>query len=98
MRFLLLKDLRILRRSPLLVTLLVAYPVLIALLVGLALSKGPDKPRVAVLNQLPEDTGALSVGGARVDPREYAKKLSESVEPVTVHSRREAERMVRDGD
>jgi hypothetical protein len=52
-RFLLAKDLRILRRSPLLVGLLVVYPVLIAVLIGLALSKGPDKPRVAILNELP---------------------------------------------
>jgi ABC-type transport system involved in cytochrome c biogenesis permease component len=98
-RFLLLKDLRILRRSPLLVTLLVAYPVLIALLVGLALSKGPDKPRVAVFNELPAGGGGvLTVGGTRVDPREYAAKLSESIEPVAVHSRAAAERKVRDGD
>jgi len=97
-RFLLLKDLRILRRSPLLVGLLVAYPVLIALLIGLALSKGPDKPRVAIYNQLPLTGGELSIGGTRVDPRDYADKLFESIEPVTVHSRAAAERKVRDGD
>ncbi|MEA2184942.1 MAG: hypothetical protein QOF69_4127, partial [Solirubrobacteraceae bacterium] len=34
MRWLLLKDLQILRRSPLLVGLLVIYPVAIALLIG----------------------------------------------------------------
>jgi ABC-type transport system involved in cytochrome c biogenesis permease component len=97
-RFLLAKDLRILRRSPLLVALLVAYPVLIAVLIGLALSRAPDKPRVAVFNQLPETTGALTIGGTRVDPREYAKKLYGSIEPVQVHSRAEAVRKVRDGD
>ena len=43
MRWLLLKDLRILRRSPLLVALLVVYPVVIALLIGLALSRGPGQ-------------------------------------------------------
>ena len=37
--FLLLKDLQILRRSPLQALLLVAYPVLIALLVGFAISR-----------------------------------------------------------
>jgi ABC-2 type transport system permease protein len=95
---LLLKDLRILRRSPLLVGLLVAYPVLIALLIGLALSKGPDKPRVAIFNQLPLTGGELSIGGTKVDPRDYADKLFESIEPVTVHSRAAAERKVRDGD
>ena len=37
MRWLFLKDLQILRRSPLLVVLLIVYPIVIALLVGLAL-------------------------------------------------------------
>jgi ABC-2 type transport system permease protein len=97
-RFLLAKDLRILRRSPLLVALLVAYPVLIALLIGLALSKGPDKPRVAIFNQLPLSGGAVTVGGTKVDPRDYAKRLFTSIQPVTVHSRAEAERKVRNGD
>ena len=45
MRWLLAKDLRILRRSPLLVALLILYPILIALLIGFALPRGPDKPR-----------------------------------------------------
>ena len=40
MRWLLLKDLQILRRSPLLVALLIIYPVLVALLIGYALSRG----------------------------------------------------------
>ena len=44
MRWLFLKDLQILRRSPLLVALLVIYPIVIAVLFGLALSGGPDKP------------------------------------------------------
>jgi ABC-2 type transport system permease protein len=97
-RFLLAKDLRILRRSPLLVGLLVAYPILIAVLIGLALSRGPEKPRVAIFNQLPESNGALTIGGTRVDPREYAGKLYASIDPVQVHSRAEAVRRVRDGD
>jgi ABC-type transport system involved in cytochrome c biogenesis permease component len=98
MRFLLAKDLRILRRSPLLVALLVVYPVLIAVLIGLALSRGPDKPRVAILNELPQTAGSVTIGGTRVDPRDYARQLFRSIEPVTVHSRAEAERKVRDGD
>ncbi|HEV7752161.1 MAG TPA: ABC transporter permease [Baekduia sp.] len=98
MRFLLAKDLRILRRSPLLVSLLVIYPLLIAVLVGLALSKGPDKPRVAILNQLPSTGGTLTIGGTKVDPADYAQRLFQSIVPVTVHSRAEAERKVRDGD
>ena len=53
MRWLLLKDLQILRRSKLLVGLLIIYPIAIATLMGFALSSGPDKPRVAYLDQVP---------------------------------------------
>jgi ABC-2 type transport system permease protein len=97
-RFLLAKDLRILRRSPLLVGLLVVYPVVIAILIGLALSKGPDKPRVAILNELPQESGQVAIAGTTVDPNDYAGKLFESITPVLVKSRAEAERKVRDGD
>ena len=58
MRWLLLKDLQILRRSPLLVALLVLYPVVVAILMGAALTGGPEKPRVAfanLLKKLPEE-------------------------------------------
>ena len=53
MRWLLLKDLQILRRSPLLTALLVIYPIVLAVLIGFAISRGPEKPRVAFLNQIP---------------------------------------------
>jgi ABC-type transport system involved in cytochrome c biogenesis permease component len=96
--FLLGKDLRILRRSPLLVAVLVIYPVVIAVLIGLALSKGPDKPRVAILNELPAQTGGVAIAGTTVDPNDYADELFESITPVPVRSRAEAERKVRDGD
>ncbi|HWH94824.1 MAG TPA: ABC transporter permease [Baekduia sp.] len=97
-RFLLGKDLRILRRSPLLVALLVLYPVLIALLIGLALSKGPGKPRVAILNELPTTSGSVAIAGTTVDPKDYADRLFESIEPVPVRTRADAERRVREGD
>ena len=42
MRWLLLKDLQILRRSPLLVGLLVVYPIAVALMIGFA-AKGPPE-------------------------------------------------------
>jgi ABC-type transport system involved in cytochrome c biogenesis permease component len=96
--FLLAKDLRILRRSPLLVGLLVVYPILIAVLIGLALSKGPDRPRVAILNELPDSGQQVQVAGTSVDPRAYASRLFESIDPVTVHSRAEAIDKVRSGD
>ena len=98
MRWLLLKDLQILRRSPLLVALLVLYPVLIALLIGLALSRGPDKPRVAFVNLVPEAANVISLGGERIDASRYASELFESIEPVRVQSREEAVEKVRSGD
>ena len=60
MRWLLLKDLQILRRSPLLVALLVLYPIVIAVLIGFALSRGPDKPEVAFYNGLAGKSAAWS--------------------------------------
>ena len=65
MRWLLVKDLRILRRSPLLVSMLVLYPIVIAVLIGFALSRGPDKPEVAFYNELPASAGTLELGGRR---------------------------------
>ena len=53
MRWMLLKDLQILWRSKLLLGLLIVYPIAIATLMGFALSSGPEKPRVAFLNQVP---------------------------------------------
>ena len=65
MSSLLRKDLLILRRSRLLLALLVVYPVAIALLIGFAISRGPSRPRVAIVNQAaPGET--IKVGGQRV--------------------------------
>jgi ABC-type Na+ efflux pump permease subunit len=48
---LLRKDLRVLQRSPLLVALLVVYPLLVAALVGLVAGYGSSKPRVALVDE-----------------------------------------------
>ena len=69
MRWLLLKDLQILRRSPLLVAVLVAYPVVIALLIGLALSRGPERPKVAIANLVPREEQTLQLGASGSTPR-----------------------------
>jgi ABC-type Na+ efflux pump permease subunit len=98
MRWLLIKDLQILRRSPLLVALLVIYPIVIAVLIGFALSRGPDKPRVAFLNQVPQTANEISLGGERIDASRYADQLFQAIEPVRVSSREEALDKVRDGD
>jgi ABC-2 type transport system permease protein len=98
MRWLLVKDFQILHRSPLVTALLVIYPIVIAVLIGFALSRGPSDPRVAFLNEIPE-TEEFSLGGeGEFDKDEAKRRLCERVECVDVASREEAEEMVRDGD
>jgi ABC-2 type transport system permease protein len=53
LRWLLQKDLKILGRSRLLLVLLIAYPIAIALLIGLAISRNPGKQRVAIVDETP---------------------------------------------
>ena len=98
MRWLLLKDLQILRRSPLVVALLVIYPVLVSVLIGLALSRGPEQPRVAILNQVPAGGEVISLGSEEVDTARYSEELFEAVDPVRVSSRDEAMELVREGE
>ncbi|MGE5636329.1 MAG: ABC transporter permease [Nocardioidaceae bacterium] len=98
MRWLLLKDLRILARSPLLVALLVLYPVLIATLIGFAISRGPDKPAVAFYNGLPPAVDQVELGGERIDLGREGSALFRAIDPVRVPSRAEAIRKVRNGD
>src|ERR1700729_2612564 len=90
MRWLLLKDLQILRRSPLLVGLLIVYPIAIALMIGFALSSPPSKPTVAFYNEVPKSHATISLGS-------YASELLRSVQPIKVHSQAEAVAAVRDG-
>jgi ABC-type transport system involved in cytochrome c biogenesis permease component len=97
-RWLLLKDLQILRRSPLLVTLLVAYPILVALLIGFAISGGPDKPTVAFYNGVPPGESTFEVGGQQRDASTFADQLFDAVEPIRVSSREEAIEKVESGE
>jgi ABC-type multidrug transport system permease subunit len=98
MGWLLLKDLRILRRSPLVVALLILYPIVIAVLIGFALSRGPDKPQVALYNGVPESASQIELGGERIDLTEQSRPLYDAIEPVRVNSRVEAIRKVREGE
>ena len=98
MRWLLVKDLQILRRSPLLVSVLVLYPVVLAVLIGFALSRGPDRPRVALLNQVPQGQREIRIGGDELDAARAANQLFESIDAVPVRSREEAVQKVRDGE
>jgi hypothetical protein len=98
MRWLLLKDLQILRRSPLLVALLVLYPLIVALLVGTALSSGPSKPKVAFANLVPPGEATIDLGGQRLDATSYASELFEAVDPIRVKTREEAIAKVESGE
>jgi ABC-type multidrug transport system permease subunit len=98
MRWLLLKDLQILRRSPLLVALLILYPVIIAVLIGFALSRGPDKPKVAFYNGLAGQSAVVELGGDRIDLAKEGQRLFDAIDPVRVDSREAAIQKVRDGD
>jgi ABC-2 type transport system permease protein len=96
-RWLLLKDLQILRRSPLQAVLLVVYPILIAVLVGFAVSGDTDKPRVAFLNLVPEEE-RFTVGEEEFDVVGARSELCSRIECVRVDSREEAIRKVEEGD
>jgi ABC-type multidrug transport system permease subunit len=97
-RWLLVKDLQILKRSPLLVGLLIVYPIAIALMIGFALSSPPGKPKVAVLNEVTPGTGKIRFGNQQINISSYASALFQSIQPIKVHSRDEAIAKVRDGE
>ncbi|HEX5225807.1 MAG TPA: ABC transporter permease [Solirubrobacteraceae bacterium] len=96
MRWLLTKDLRILGRSRLLVALLVVYPVVIALLIGLALSRGPGRPRVAVVDETPPGE-TVQVGTERVEVHRYVQQLFDQLDAIEVPTREQAVAKVRSG-
>jgi ABC-2 type transport system permease protein len=98
MRWLALKDLQILRRSPLLVGLLLVYPVALSLLVGKAVNSGPAKPRVAVVNQIPASANQFALGNEKIDANKYANELFKAIDPIRVKTVKEALAKVRSGD
>jgi ABC-type multidrug transport system permease subunit len=97
MRWLLGKDLLILRRSRLLVALLIVYPVAIALLIGFAISASPSKPRVAIVDQTPPGE-TITLGGTRIGLSEYTDELFRQVRVVRVPTRTAAASKVTSGD
>ncbi len=94
----LVKDLQILRRSKLLVGLLIVYPVAIALLIGFALSSGPKKPRVAFLDEIPASQSTIQLGSAKIDVKAYTNELFGAVDKIDVVSRDQALAKVRSGE
>ena len=97
MRWLLLKDLQILRRSPLLVGTLIVYPIAIALMIGFAISSPPGKPKVAIYSQIAPGQGRINFGNQQINVSHYASELLSSIQPIKVHSRAQAIAKVRDG-
>ncbi len=97
MRWLFVKDLLILRRSRLLVSVLVVYPVALALLIGLAISRSPSRPRVAVVDETPPGQ-TVQVGSERVEVSQYAKQLLNQVMTVPVPTRAQAVAKVKQGN
>ena len=91
-RWILLKDVQILRRSKLLVGLLIVYPIAIATLMGFALSSGPEKPRVAYLNQVPPNRATIRLGDEKINIRTYTEELLGAIQKVPVANRDQARR------
>jgi hypothetical protein len=98
MRWLIVKDLQILKRSPLLVGLLIVYPIAIALMIGFALSSPPGKPKVAFFSEVAPGKGRIRFGNQQINISSYANQLFQSIQPIKVHSRDEAIAKVRDGE
>ena len=90
------KDLRVLRRSPLLLGVLIAYPLLIAVLVVLVAGYANAKPRVAFvdLDGLPE---IVVIGGHRFHVNRTIERVSREVDLVHL-PQEEAERQLETGD
>jgi len=91
----LVKDLRVLHRSPFLLGVLVAYPIVIALLVGLVAGYANAKPRVGFVDEdgLP---AVIAVGGHRFHVRSTIDRVSRNVRLVRL-SPKEADRELRTG-
>jgi hypothetical protein len=90
------KDLLILARSRLLVGVLVVYPIAVALLIGLAISRAPSKPKVAILDLAPPGA-TVELGRERLNVGHYYSGLFSQVQPVKVSTRAQAVVAVKSG-
>ena len=90
------KDLLVLRRAPVLLGTLIAYPLVIALLVGLVAGYASSKPRVALVDEagLPH---TLTLAGETFDVDATVRRVSQNVKLVR-RSRAEAARELRNGE
>ena len=89
------KDLRVLRRSPVLVGVLIVYPLLVAGLVGLVAGYGSSKPRVALVDEdhLPP---VVHIGGRSFRIADAIDTVGKNVHLVRM-SPDEADRALRSG-
>ncbi len=97
-RALLAKDLRVLVRSPRVLVLLAFYPALVALLIGLAVGRPPDKPKIALYNQIPQEQRVINIGGKRFNIDKIVKVIYKNVDVIPVDSRAEAVKAVSSGE
>jgi ABC-2 type transport system permease protein len=90
------KDLRVLRRSPLILGVLVAYPLVVAALVGLVAGFANAKPRVALvdLDGLPK---TVDIGGESFDVDRTIDRASREVDLVRL-DQDEARRQLETGE
>jgi ABC-2 type transport system permease protein len=97
-RWLILKDLQILRRSPLLLGGLLVYSVLLAVVVSQSIDRGPSKPRIVVVNEISPDDATFQLGPEEIDVNEIADELFQSIDPVEADSREEGLEKVENGE
>jgi ABC-2 type transport system permease protein len=98
-RALLSKDLRVLRRSPALLALIVIYPLLIAVGLGLTLTRDPSPPKVAVVNLLPKTgEGTVKVAGQTISIADLSGSLAGGdVQSINVPTRAKAVQLINAG-
>jgi ABC-2 type transport system permease protein len=97
-RALLRKDLRTLRRSPALTILLMAYPVVVAVLMGLAIGRPQAKPSIVIVDQVPKEERVVHLGGSSFDLDKLIGALYKNVDAKTVDTPKEGIAAVRSGD
>jgi ABC-2 type transport system permease protein len=90
------KDIRLLRRSPVLLAALLVYPLVFAALVGAVVRYANDRPRIAFvdLDRLPE---TLTVGGRRFDIPAVLDQVNKSAELVPMEQA-DADRKLANGE
>jgi ABC-2 type transport system permease protein len=86
------KDLLVLRRSPALLGVLIAYPLVIALLIGLTAAYANAKPRVALVDQdgIPH---RITVAGASFDVDALIDQVAKNVELVRMPAGKAADQL-----